>query len=175
VVINKIDSADPDEVESVRMNIRDVNPEALIIDAASPLTVENGHELLGKKVLVVEDGPTLTHGEMEFGAGVVAAMKMGAEDLVDPRPFTVGTITDTFEKYPGIGKLLPAMGYGDKQVADLEKTIAGTECDAVVIGTPIDLRRIIKIDKPSYRVKYELQEIGQPDLRFVIDEFFDKK
>ncbi len=174
VIINKIDSAEPDQIEEVRMNIRDVNPDALIIDAASPLTIEDGHLLRGKKVLVVEDGPTLTHGEMDYGAGVVAAVRMGVDDLVDPRPYTVGTITETFEKYPNIGELLPAMGYGDKQVRDLQETIAATECDAVIIGTPIDLRRIVKIDKPSHRVRYDIQEIGYPDLRYVIDEFLSK-
>lgn len=174
VIINKIDSAEPDLVETVRMNIRDVNPDALIIDAASPLTIEDAHSLRGKKVLVVEDGPTLTHGEMEYGAGVVAAIRSGVEELVDPRPYVVGTIAETFEKYPEIGELLPAMGYGDQQVRDLEETIARTECDAVIIGTPIDLRRIVKIDKPSHRVAYDIQEIGSPDLKYAIDDFFSK-
>jgi len=128
----------------------------------------------GKRVLVVEDGPTLTHGEMKIGAGVVAAHKFGAAELVDPRPFTVGKLTETFEKYPGIGTLLPAMGYGDEQLKDLETTINNTDCDAVVIGTPIDLKRIINIKKPSTRVWYDLQEIGKPNLDEVIDEFVKK-
>jgi len=129
--------------------------------------------LEGLKVLVVEDGPTLTHGEMTYGAGVVAAMRMGAAELVDPRPWAVGKLKETFELYPEIGTLLPAMGYGDEQKADLEKTINACECDAVVIGTPIDLTRIVKIDKPTVRVGYELQEIGSPNLRQVLARFLD--
>ncbi|MCP4569314.1 MAG: GTPase [FCB group bacterium] len=168
VVINKIDSAHPEGVETVRANVRGVNPKATIIDAASPLTVDKPEAILGKKVLVVEDGPTLTHGEMEYGAGVVAAEKYGCAELVDPRPYTVGKITETFEKYPEIGPLLPAMGYSGKQVKDLEKTIARTKCDLVIIGTPIDLRKIVKISKPAVRVQYSLQEIGHPDLEDVL-------
>jgi len=168
VVINKIDSAHPEGVETVRANVRYVNPKAVIIDAASPLDVENGEKILGKKVLVVEDGPTLTHGEMTYGAGVVAAEKYGCAELVDPRPYTVGTIKGTFEKYPDIGILLPAMGYSGKQVKDLEKTIEKTKCDLVIIGTPIDLRRVVKITKPTVRVRYSLQEIGHPDLNDVL-------
>jgi len=170
VVINKIDTADNDNIEMVRQNIREANPNAIIVDAASPITVENPSVIYGKKVLVIEDGPTLTHGEMEYGAGMVAAIKFGAEDVVDPRPYTVGTITDTFKKYPDIGVLLPAMGYGEQQMKDLEKTIENTECDAVIIGTPIDLRRVIKIKKPTVRVTYDLQEIGQPDLKVILNE-----
>jgi len=128
--------------------------------------------LVGKRVLVVEDGPTLTHGEMKLGAGMVAAMKYGAKEILDPRPYTVGTITETFRKYPDIGTLLPAMGYGDEQVKDLEATINRVPCDVVVIGTPIDLNRIVKINKPTVRVRYELQEIGQPDLAEVINARF---
>jgi predicted GTPase len=168
VVINKIDTADNEDVEAVRANIRSVNPDALIVDAASPISIEDPAVIRDKKVLVVEDGPTLTHGEMEYGAGTVAAVKFGASGIVDPRPYTVGSISETFEKYPDIGVLLPAMGYGEQQMKDLEKTIDKTECDAVVIGTPIDLRRVIKIKKPSVRVKYELQEIGKPDLRDIL-------
>ena len=171
VIINKIDSADPDDVEEVRANIYDVNPKAVVIDAASPVVVENGESIRGKRVLVVEDGPTLTHGEMDFGAGTVAAEKFGADDLVDPREFAVGTITETFEKYPDIGILLPAMGYGEQQVKDLEKTINNSDAELVVIGTPIDLRRIIKINKPSVRVSYDLQEIGRPNLDDVLKPF----
>jgi predicted GTPase len=170
VVINKIDTADNDNIEMVRQNIREANPNALIVDAASPITVEDPSVIFGKKVLVIEDGPTLTHGEMEYGAGMVAAVKFGAEDIVDPRPYTVGSITDTFKKYPDIGVLLPAMGYGEQQMKDLEKTIENTECDAVIIGTPIDLRRVIKIKKPTVRVTYDLQEIGQPDLKVILNE-----
>ena len=171
VVINKIDSADSEDVLMVRENIMAVNPDAVVIDGASPISVENYEQIKGKRVLVVEDGPTLTHGEMEYGAGVVAAEKFGAAELVDPRPFTVGTITKTFEKYPGIGTLLPAMGYGDQQVKDLEETINKTDCDVVVIGTPIDLRKLININKPALRVTYDLQEIGKPDLEDVLAKF----
>ena len=174
VVINKIDSADADDVDEVRWNIRETNPKAIIVDAASPLSVDDESVIAGKKVLVVEDGPTLTHGEMEFGAGVVAAQKYGAVDLVDPRPFLKGTLVDTFDKYPDIGVLLPAMGYGDQQMKDLEATIAATECEGVVIGTPIDLRRVIKIDQPSTRVSYDLQVIGIPDLAQIVKDKFSK-
>lgn len=170
VVINKIDTADNENIEYVRESIRQVNPDALIVDAASPIAVEDAALIRDKKVLVVEDGPTLTHGEMAYGAGTVAAMKYGAAETVDPRPYTVGTITRTFERYPDIGILLPAMGYGDQQMKDLEKTIDKCDCDTVIIGTPIDLRRVIKIKKPSVRVSYELQEIGSPDLKEILTE-----
>jgi len=165
VVINKMDSADAEDILEVRENIQMVNPRAMVIDAASPIFVEGYEQIKGKSVLVVEDGPTLTHGEMTYGAGVVAAEKFGAAEMVDPRPYTVGTITETFEKYPGIGELLPAMGYGQQQIKDLEDTINDTECDLVIIGTPIDLRKLVNINKPALRVTYELQEIGKPDLR----------
>ena len=171
VVINKIDSADPDGVAEVRENIADYNPDAIVIDAASPLTVDKPEKIRGKRVLVVEDGPTLTHGEMAYGAGVVAAQKYGAAELVDPRPFTVKSITKTYEKYPDIGLLLPAMGYGTQQVKDLETTINRTKCDVVVVATPIDLTRIVKIKQPTVRVFYELQEIGTPDLTGVLGGF----
>ncbi len=141
----------------------------MIIDGASPLIVDDpAADPKGKRVLVVEDGPTLTHGEMTYGAGVVAALRMGAAELVDPRPWAVGKLAETFELYPEVGTLLPAMGYGDEQKADLEETINAVDCDAVVIGTPIDLTRIIKINKPMQRVWYELQEIGQPNLEEVL-------
>ncbi len=168
VVINKIDSASPENILTVRRNVQAVNPKAIIIEAASPIVVDNPEIIRGKRVLVVEDGPTLTHGEMKFGAGTVAAEKLGASELVDPRPYTVGTITETFIKYPKIGVLLPAMGYGDDQMRDLEETINNTDCDSVVIGTPIDLGRILKINKPSTRVNYELQEIGNDTLESVL-------
>jgi predicted GTPase len=174
VVINKIDSAHPEGVETVRSNVRMVNPDAVIVDAASPITVDDPEAILGKKVLVVEDGPTLTHGEMTYGAGVVAAEKFGAAELIDPRPYTTGTIAGTFEKYPEIGLLLPAMGYSGQQVKDLEKTINDTECELVIIGTPIDLRRIVKIKKPTVRVGYNLQEIGHPNLEDVLAGKFKK-
>ncbi|MFQ5499822.1 MAG: cyclic 2,3-diphosphoglycerate synthase [Candidatus Zixiibacteriota bacterium] len=171
IVINKIDSADPDMVAQVRANIHEYNPRAIAVDAASPLSVDGGEKIFGKKVLVVEDGPTLTHGEMAFGAGVVAAEKYGASELIDPRPYTVKSITATFEKYPDIGVLLPAMGYGIKQVKDLETTINRTKCDLVIIATPIDLTRILKIKKPTVRVGYSLQEIGMPDMPTILGDW----
>ncbi|HNW88491.1 MAG TPA: cyclic 2,3-diphosphoglycerate synthase [Bacteroidales bacterium] len=174
VVINKMDSASPENIQIVRNSIAKVNPNAIVIDGASPLTVDKPELIKGKRVLVVEDGPTLTHGEMKIGAGTVAAMKFGAAELVDPRPYAVGKLAETFRIYPNIGTLLPAMGYGDQQVADLEKTIAATPCDAVVIATPIDLNRVVKIDKPNVKVGYELQEIGRPDLDDVIGDFLVK-
>lgn len=173
-VINKMDSADASGIETVRANIRKVNPDAIVIDAASPIKVEDASLIRGKRVLVIEDGPTLTHGEMKIGAGVVAARKFGALELVDPRPFAVGKLAETFEIYPGIGVLLPAMGYGEEQLADLETTINNTDCDSVIIGTPIDLNRIINITKPSTRVFYDLQEIGNPNLEEVLSGFMEK-
>ncbi|HDL01091.1 MAG TPA: GTPase [candidate division Zixibacteria bacterium] len=172
IVINKIDSADPDGIAEVRENIAAYNPDAVVVDAASPLGADFPEKIKGKKVLVVEDGPTLTHGEMTYGAGVVAAQKYGAAELVDPRPYTVKSITATYEKYPNIGILLPAMGYGDQQVKDLETTINKVKCDVVVVATPIDLTRIVKIKKPTVRITYELQEIGTPDLAMVLGNFF---
>ncbi len=164
VVINKIDSADADNIARVRRSIREVNPGAMVVDAASPIFVQSPEQIRGKRVLAIEDGPTLTHGEMKYGAGVLAAMRHGAAEIIDPRPYTVGSITDTFRKYPEIGSLLPAMGYGDEQMRDLEQTIARTPADLVLVATPIDLRRVIQITKPALRVSYELQEIGRPDL-----------
>ncbi len=174
IVINKIDSASLDDINTVRDNLAKINPEAIIIDGASPLSVDKPELIRGKRVLVVEDGPTLTHGEMKIGAGTVAALKFGAAELIDPRPYTVGKLSETFRIYPNIGTLLPAMGYGDEQVSDLEKTIENTPCDAVVIGTPIDLARVIKINKPTVKVGYDLQEIGTPNLTQVLDEFVKK-
>jgi predicted GTPase len=174
VVINKIDTSSPENIQTVRSNINSVNPNAIVIDAASPITLDKPELIRGKTCLAIEDGPTLTHGEMKLGAGTVAAMKMGASSLIDPRPYAVGKIKDTFNTYPGIGTLLPAMGYGKQQVTDLERTINATPCDVVVIGTPIDLSRIIKINKPVVRVTYELQEIGLPNLQQVLDEFVKK-
>lgn len=174
VVINKMDSAGPEGIQIVRENISKVNPGAIVIDGASPIKVDDPAVIKGKRVLVVEDGPTLTHGEMKLGAGTVAALKFGAAELVDPRPFTIGKLKETFEIYPKIGTLLPAMGYGEQQTKDLEATINNTDCDSVVIGTPIDLNRIVKINKPNTRVYYDLQEIGYPNFEGVIDEFIDK-
>ncbi len=175
VVINKIDSSSPEGVQAVRDNIAKVNPNALVVDGASPLTVDQPELIKGKRVLVVEDGPTLTHGHMKIGAGTVAAKKYGAAELVDPRPFVVGKLAETFKIYPNIGTLLPAMGYGSEQVADLEKTINNTDCDAVVIATPIDLNRIVKINKPTVKVDYELQEIGKPDFCEIVYDFLKDK
>jgi predicted GTPase len=175
VIINKVDTADINAVNALRQNIRRVNSRATIIDAASPIMVDHVERITGKRVLVVEDGPTLTHGEMKFGAGVVAAGKFGASAVVDPRPWTVGTITATFKKYPNIGTLLPAMGYGNKQVKDLEITINKVPCDTVIIATPIDLNRLITIRKPTVRVSYDLQEIGKPDLMDALKPFLKKR
>ena len=171
VVINKIDTSSPENIQIVRENITSVNPKALVVDAASPITLDKPELIRGKACLAIEDGPTLTHGEMKIGAGTVAAMKWGASSLVDPRPYAVGRLKETFQTYPEIGILLPAMGYGKQQIADLEKTINATPCDVVVIGTPIDLKRIVKINKPTVRVTYELQEIGLPNLQMILEEF----
>jgi predicted GTPase len=175
VIINKIDSASPEAVQVVRESIEKVNPGAVVIDGASPVRVDDPALIKGKRVLIVEDGPTLTHGEMKIGAGVIAARKFGAAELVDPRPFTTGKLSETFRLYPGIGTLLPAMGYGNQQLKDLETTINSTGCDSVIIATPIDLKRIININKPSTRIFYDLQEIGEPDLKQVIEEFVRKR
>jgi len=158
----------------VRDNLRRLNPDALVIEAASPLFVDNPSEIKGKRVLVIEDGPTLTHGEMAYGAGYVAARRFGASEIVDPRPFAVKSIAATYKKYPKTGPILPAMGYGDAQIKDLETTINNADVDLVIIGTPIDLTRVLKINKPFQRVRYELQEIGQPTLEDVLREKFGK-
>jgi predicted GTPase len=174
VVINKIDSADFDNIQTVRKNIEAVNPKATVVDAASTLSVTKPELIKGKRVLVVEDGPTLTHGEMKIGAGVVAAIRYGAAELIDPRPYAVGKLAETFKIYPNVGKLLPAMGYGKQQMKDLAATIEKTDCDTVVIATPIDLQRVIKIKKPCTRVMYDLQEIGKPDMEDILDDFVKK-
>lgn len=171
VIINKIDTASAEGIDQVRQSAATVNPKAVIVDAASPIFVENGEQIRGKRVLVIEDGPTLTHGEMKYGAGIVAAKKYGAAELVDPRPYAVGSIDYTYKKYPGIGTLLPAMGYGKQQMRDLEATIDKTDCDLVISATPIDITRVIKVKKPMLRVGYELQEIGTPDLKQIIEKF----
>jgi predicted GTPase len=175
IVINKIDTADLENILEVRENIRELNPRAIVVDGASPLQVKDGDKIRGKRVLVIEDGPTLTHGEMQYGAGVMAAEKFGAGELVDPRPFAVGSIAETFKKYPDIGVLLPAMGYGAKQMKDLEATINKVDCDLIVIATPIDLGRIVNFKKPTVRVGYELQEIGSPNLEEILKKKFKKK
>ena len=171
VVINKIDSAKAVDVDTLKDTIARVNPTAVIVEAESPITVEDSNIISGKSVLVVEDGPTLTHGEMKFGAGIVAAEKFGALEIIDPRPYTVGKLSETFDHYPSIGTLLPAMGYGDEQIKDLETSINNTKCQGVIIGTPIDLRRIIDIKHPSTRVTYVLQEIGPITLDKVLKKF----
>ncbi len=171
VVINKMDRAGFDQIQTVRENIRLVNPDAVVVEAASPVFVEDPGAIRGKRVLVIEDGPTLTHGEMTYGAGVVAAQKLGAAELVDPRPYAVGTIADTFKKYPNTGALLPAMGYSDQQIADLEETINRTPCDLVLFATPFDLRKVVNITHPTDRVRYELQVIGVPGLEEVLTKF----
>jgi predicted GTPase len=174
-VINKVDTADPEKVIAVRESLRKLNPTAIQIEAASPLFVDDPASIQGKRVLVIEDGPTLTHGEMAYGAGYVAARRFGAKEIVDPRPFAVGSIAGTFAKYPKTGPILPAMGYGDKQTRELEETINKSDVDMVIIGTPIDLSRVIKINKPSQRVRYELQEIGLPTLQNILMKKFGKQ
>jgi predicted GTPase len=172
VVINKVDTASMEQVAQVREDIYAINPQATIVEAASPIFVDNPEAIRGKRVLVIEDGPTLTHGEMSYGAGVVAARRFGAAKLVDPRPYTVRSIASTFEKYPHIGPLLPAMGYGDEQMRDLEETINKAECDLVLSATPIDLRRLVRVRHPIDRVQYELQVIGRPTLEEILAERF---
>ena len=174
VVINKVDSADPRGVETVRQNIKALNPTAVIVEAASTVRIDDPDVVRGKRVLVIEDGPTLTHGEMKIGAGVVAARRNGATELVDPRPFLVGRLRETFEMYPEIGTILPAMGYGEEQLRDLEATINATDCEAVVIATPIDLNRIVDIRKPNTRVFYDLEELSKPDLSDLLAGFIEK-
>lgn len=171
VVINKVDTANLEDMSRVRENVLTVNPTATLIEAASPIFVDDPAAIRGKRVLVVEDGPTLTHGEMSYGAGVVAAQRFGARELIDPRPYTVRSINETYHKYPNIGTLLPAMGYGEQQIRDLEETINATPCDLVIIATPIDLRRVIEIRHPTQRVRYELQEIGWPTVEDVLRPF----
>ena len=171
IVENKIDTANRDDIDLCRRVARELNPDAIIVEAASPIRVDDPGMIRGKRVLVVEDGPTLTHGEMAYGAGWIAARKLGAAEIVDPRPYAVGSIAATYAKYPTTGPILPAMGYGAAQVHDLEETIRAVPADVVMIATPIDLRRVAKIDKPSVRVRYDLQEIGEPDLAMVIADF----
>ena len=175
IIINKMDSADKNDIEQLRKNINSINSEATVVEANSPIQVDDPEVIKYKKVLVIEDGPTLTHGEMKFGAGVVAARQFGAYELIDPRPYLVGSLKDTFEKYPDIGEILPAMGYGKKQLHDLERTIQNVECDGVIIATPIDLSREIKINKLYTRVYYSLQEAGDPKLDKILENFLSGK
>ena len=173
-VINKVDTANPQAVIQVRNSLRELNPNAIVIEAASPLFVDDPAAIRGKRVLVIEDGPTLTHGDMAYGAGWVAAQRFGAAEIVDPRPYAVGSIKATFEKYPTTGAVLPAMGYGEEQTRELEETIRRADVDLVLVGTPIDLSRVIHLDKPYQRVRYELQEIGQPTLEDILKDKFGK-
>jgi predicted GTPase len=174
VVINKIGTTTLDNVELARRVTEELNPEAVIVEAASPIFVDDGAYIRGKRVLVVEDGPTLTHGGMAFGAGWVAARRYGASEIVDPRPYAVGSIRATFEKYPTTGAVLPAMGYGDAQMRELAETIRATPADLVLIATPIDLRGLIEFETPALRVRYELQEIGEPNLEAIVDDFLSR-
>jgi len=174
VVINKVDTADPKNVEKVKENIRMANPKAVILDAASPITGDKLEIIKGKRVLVIEDGPTLTHGNMPYGAATIIAKKLEAGEIVDPKPYAVGSIKEAYKKYPHLGAILPALGYGEKQVAELKETIDRTPCDVVVIGTPIDLRRVLTIDKPTVRVKYELQVLGPVSLEQLLEEFLQR-
>ena len=171
VVINKEETAEYENIEEIRRSIRELNPDAIVVDASSPIFVSDYEKIKGKRVLVVEDGPTLTHGGMKYGAGYVAAVKYGAKEIIDPRPFAIGSIKKTYEKYSHLSLILPAMGYGDKQIKELEVTINSSDAELVVIGTPIDLSRVAKLDKPSVRVTYELEEIGKPDLEDVLNKF----
>jgi len=172
VVINKIDTAQPEDVDTLKHNIQAVSPQATVIEAASPILVDDPRAIGGQRVLVVEDGPTLTHGGMAYGAGIVAAKRFGAAEIIDPRPYAVGSIVETFKEYPQTGPLLPAMGYGKRQIEELEETIDSTPCDLVLVATPIDLGRLIEVNKPVVRVRYELQEIGQPTLKDILAERF---
>jgi len=174
IIINKVDTADPKNVEKVKKNIIKVNPKAKVLEAASPVTVDKPELIKGKRVLVIEDGPTLTHGNMPYGAGAVIAKELGAMEMVDPRPYAVGSLKETYEKYPHLGAILPAVGYGDKQIAELKATIDRTPCDAVVIGTPIDLRRVMTMDKPTVRAKYELKVLGPVTLEEILEGFLQR-
>ncbi len=175
IVVNKVDTAIPEHITQVRENVRAVNPRAIIIDAASPIFLEDPQAVRGKRVLVVEDGPTLTHGEMAYGAGWVAAQRFGAAEIVDPRPYAMGSIAETYKKYPSTGAVLPAMGYGDAQMRELEQTINNARADLVIIGTPTDLGRLLDLNKPAQRVRYELQEVGHPTLAEILEQRFGRK
>ncbi|MCK4457760.1 MAG: GTPase [Thermoplasmata archaeon] len=171
IIVNKVETAKPDDVERVKENVRRLNPDAVLIEAASPITVRDTEPIHKKRVLVIEDGPTVTHGDMEYGAGTIAAKRFGASEMVDPRPHAVGSIKETLKKYPHLGNLLPAMGYTDQQIKELEETINSADCDVVVSGTPIDLKRILSVNKPVVRVRYELLEIGRPNLDDILSDF----
>jgi predicted GTPase len=174
VIINKVDTADPQNVKQIKENIKMVNPKAIILDAASPITADKPELIKGKRVLVIDDGPTLTHGNMPYGAGTIMAQRLGAKEIVDPKPYAVGSIKETYKKYAHLGAILPAIGYGEKQIAELKETIDRTPCDVVVIGTPIDLRRVMTINKPTVRVNYELQVLGPVSLEQVLEDFLQR-
>jgi len=174
IIINKVDTADPQKVSQVRENIKLINPKAKVLDAASPVSAENPESIRGKRVLVIEDGPTLTHGNMAYGAGTIMAQNAGAKEIVDPKPYAVGSIKEAYQKYPHLGAILPALGYSDKQVAELKETIERIPCDVIVIGTPIDLRRVITINKPTVRVKYELKVLGPISLEQILTDFLKR-
>ncbi|TET65571.1 GTPase [Candidatus Bathyarchaeota archaeon] len=175
VIINKVDTADAKNVEKVKKNINMVNPKAKVLEANSPVTVDKPELIKEKRVLVIEDGPTLTHGNMPYGAGAVIAKKLGAREMVDPRPYAVGSIKETYQKYAHLGAILPALGYGEKQIAELKETIDHTPCDTVLIGTPIDLRRVMTINKPTVRAKYELEVLGPVTLEGILEEFLQRR
>ncbi len=175
VIINKVDTADAKNVEKVKKNIKMVNPKAKVLEANSPVTVDKPELIKEKRVLVIEDGPTLTHGNMPYGAGAVIAKKLGAREMVDPRPYAVGSIKETYQKYAHLGAILPALGYGEKQIAELKETIDHTPCDTVLIGTPIDLRRVMTINKPTVRAKYELEVLGPVTLEGILEEFLQRR
>ena len=175
LIINKVDTASPDNIHIVRENLQKLNPKAIIIEAASPLFVDNPETIRGKRVLVIEDGPTLTHGEMAYGAGWIAARRFGASEIIDPRPYAVGSIQQTYQKYPNTGPILPAMGYGRQMIKDLEKTINKANADMVISATPIDLTRVLKVKAPLQRVRYELQEIGQPTLQDLLTGWMNSR
>jgi predicted GTPase len=174
IIVNKVDTADPAKVKQVKENIKMLNPNATVLDAASPITVDKPELIRGKRVLAIEDGPTITHGSMPYGAAVIIAKNLGASEIVDPRPCAVGSIKEAYKKYPHLGALLPALGYGEKQVAELKETIDRTPCDAVVLGTPIDLRRVITIRQPTVRAKYELKVLGPVSLEQILQEFLQR-
>jgi predicted GTPase len=175
VIVNKVDTADPERVKQVKANVKSVNPSVIVLDAASPITVDKPELIRGKRVLVIEDGPTVTHGNMPYGAATIAARQFGAAEIVNPKPYAVGSIRDTYAQYPHLGSVLPAVGYGERQIAELRETIDATPCDIVLIGTPVDLRKVMSLNKPAVRVKYELQVLGPVCLEELVDDFLKEK
>jgi predicted GTPase len=175
IIVNKVDTADPAKVEQVKENVKSVNPNAIVLDAASPITVDQPELVKGKRVLVIEDAPTVTHGNMPYGAAMIAAREFGAKEIVDPRPYAVGSIRETYEEYPHLDSILPAVGYGERQIAELKETIDATPCDVVLIGTPVDLRKVMSLNKPVVRVKYELQVLGPVSLEELVEDFLKRR